>query len=119
MTVDFHTASNDNGPAYPRQDSLRGPSVRRQTRDAVVEAAIDNQGHDLRPGMFVTARLALGEQTLPAVPASAVRVEGTLRHVFVVTGGTSKTTSCRSARRAAGSCPSSTASRPATRSSPT
>ena len=61
--------------------------MRAATRDAVVEAAIENQGHDLRPGMFVTARLALGEQTLPAVPASAVRVEGTLRHVFAVTDG--------------------------------
>ena len=37
--------------------------------------------------MFVTARLALGEQTLPAVPATAVRGEGTLRHVFVAEGG--------------------------------
>ena len=87
MMVDFHTASNDNGPAYHGKIRYVGPSVRAQTRDAVVEAAIDNQGHDLRPGMFVTARLALGEQTLPAVPASAVRADGTLRHVFTVTDG--------------------------------
>jgi multidrug efflux pump subunit AcrA (membrane-fusion protein) len=64
-----------------------GPSVRKQTRDAVVEAVVDNAGHDLRPGMFVTARLSLGEQTLPAVPEPAVRPEGTLRHVFVVKDG--------------------------------
>jgi membrane fusion protein (multidrug efflux system) len=87
MVVDFHTAANDNGPAYHGKIRYIGPSVRAQTRDAVVEAAIDNPGHELRPGMFVTARLALGEQTLPAVPASAVRAEGTLRHVFTVTGG--------------------------------
>jgi multidrug efflux pump subunit AcrA (membrane-fusion protein) len=37
--------------------------------------------------MFVTARLALGEQTLPAVPAKAVRADGTMKHVFVATGG--------------------------------
>jgi RND family efflux transporter MFP subunit len=86
MTVDFHTASND-GPAYHGKIRYVGPSVRQQTRDAVVEAAIDNQGHDLRPGMFVTARLALGEQTLAAVPESAVRNEGTLHHVFMVVGG--------------------------------
>jgi hypothetical protein len=60
--------------------------VRKQTRDAVVEAVVDNPRHDLRPGMFVTASLALGERKLPAVPASAVRVEGSLRHVFVVQG---------------------------------
>ena len=43
--------------------------------------------HDLRPGMFVTARIALGEQTLPAVPAKAVRADGALQHVFVAPGG--------------------------------
>lgn len=64
-----------------------GPSVRKQTRDSVVEAVVDNAGHDLRPGMFVTAELALGTQTLPAVPETAIRPEGTLRHVFTVQGG--------------------------------
>jgi membrane fusion protein (multidrug efflux system) len=64
-----------------------GPSVRRQSRDAVVEAVFTNSSHELRPGMFVTARLALGEQTLPAVPAKAVREDGTLKHVFVATAG--------------------------------
>jgi membrane fusion protein, multidrug efflux system len=87
MTVDFHTAANDNGPAYRGKIRYVGPSVRQQTRDAVVEAVIENPGHDLRPGMFVTAQLALGEQTLPAVPTSAVRQDGNLRHVFTVTDG--------------------------------
>ena len=87
MVVDFHTASNDNGPAYRGKVRYIGPSVRAQSRDAIVEAAIENQGHDLRPGMFVTARIALGEQTLPAVPASAVRTDGNLRHVFTVAEG--------------------------------
>jgi membrane fusion protein (multidrug efflux system) len=87
MTIDFHTAADDTGPAYHGKVRYVGPSVRRQTRDAVVEAAVENQGHDLRPGMFVTARLALGLRSLPAVPASAVRAEGTLRHVFTVAGG--------------------------------
>ena len=61
--------------------------MRRQSRDAVVEAVFANEKKDLRPGMFVTARLALGEQTLPAVPAKAVRADGTLKHVFVATAG--------------------------------
>jgi membrane fusion protein (multidrug efflux system) len=46
-----------------------------------------NESHELRPGMFVTARIALGEQTLPAVPAKAIKEDGTLKHVFVATGG--------------------------------
>jgi membrane fusion protein (multidrug efflux system) len=87
MPIDFHTAANDNGPAYRGKIRYIGPSVRAQSRDAIVEAAIENPGHDLRPGMFVTAKLALGEQSLPAVPASAVRAEGSLRHVFTVTEG--------------------------------
>jgi membrane fusion protein (multidrug efflux system) len=85
MPVDFRTAADDSGPAYHGTVRYVGPSVRKQTRDAIIEAAVQNAGHDLRPGMFVTARLALGEQTLPAVPVSAVRVDGTARHVFVVT----------------------------------
>jgi membrane fusion protein (multidrug efflux system) len=87
MIVEFHTAANDNGPAYRGKIRYVGPSVRQQTRDAVVEAAIENPGHDLRPGMFVTAHLALGEQSLPAVPEAAVRTDGTLRHVFTVSNG--------------------------------
>jgi membrane fusion protein (multidrug efflux system) len=87
MVVEFHTAANDNGPAYRGKIRYIGPSVRQQTRDAVVEAAIENPGHDLRPGMFVTAHLALGEQTLPAVPEASIRAEGTLRHVFMVVDG--------------------------------
>jgi membrane fusion protein (multidrug efflux system) len=87
MTIDFHTAADNSGPAYRGKVRYVGPSVRRQTRDAVVEATVENQGHDLRPGMFVTARLALGERALPAVPASAVRAEGPLRHVFMVVDG--------------------------------
>jgi len=57
------------------------------TRDAIVEAVFENDAHDLRPGMFVTARLSVGEQSLPAVPAGAVRADGTLRHVYVAVGG--------------------------------
>src|SRR5438876_699113 len=86
LTIDFRTAS-DGGKVYRGRIRYVGPSVRKQTRDGVVEAVVDNAGHDLRPGMFVTAQLALGEQTLPAVPATAVREEGTLRHVFVVQNG--------------------------------
>jgi RND family efflux transporter MFP subunit len=87
MPVNFHTAANGAGPAYHGKVRYVGPSVRQQTRDSVIEAAIDNPGHDLRPGMFVTAELSLGVQDLPAVPASAVRAEGTQRHVFTVEGG--------------------------------
>jgi membrane fusion protein (multidrug efflux system) len=86
MTVEFQTSGGNGKPVRGRVRYV-GPSVRKQTRDAVVEAVVDNVGHDLRPGMFVTAELSLGEQTVPAVPSSAVRAEGTLRHVFLVQAG--------------------------------
>ena len=87
MTVEFHTAADTGNPGHRGRIRYIGPSVRRQTRDAIVEAVVENAGHDLRPGMFVTAKLALGEQSLPAVPETAVRADGTLRHVFVAQGG--------------------------------
>jgi len=88
MLVDFRTSGGGGGDKlYHGKIRYVGPSVRRQSRDAIVEAVFANQAHELRPGMFVTARIALGEQSLPAVPAKAVRNEGTLKHVFVATGG--------------------------------
>ncbi len=87
MAIEFQTATDDKAPTYRGRVRYIGPSVRKQTRDAVVEAVVDNAGHDLRPGMFVTAKLTLGERILPVIPATAVRVEGSLRHVFVVSSG--------------------------------
>jgi len=85
MEVSFRTAGD--GKVYTGKIRYVGPAVRKQSRDAVVEAVFDNQAHNLRPGMFVTARLAVGDQQLPAVPAAAVRADGDLRHVFVAVGG--------------------------------
>jgi len=87
MQVDFRTSGGSNEKLYHGKIRYVGPAVRRQSRDAIVEAVFANQAHELRPGMFVTARIALGEQSLPAVPAKAVRNEGTLKHVFVAAGG--------------------------------
>jgi membrane fusion protein (multidrug efflux system) len=85
MEIDFRVSGSDK--LYHGKIRYVGPSVRRQSRDAIVEAVFANEKKELRPGMFVTARLALGEQTLPAVPAKAVRADGSLRHVFVAAGG--------------------------------
>jgi membrane fusion protein (multidrug efflux system) len=87
MAVSFRTASGGNSQGYQGVIRYVGPSVRPQSRDAVVEALVENQDHNLRPGMFVTAKLALGERVLPGVPETAVRVEGSQRHVFVEVGG--------------------------------
>jgi membrane fusion protein (multidrug efflux system) len=86
MQVEFRT-SGGGDKAYRGKIRYVGPAVRRQSRDAIVEAVFTNREHELRPGMFVTARIALGEQMLPAVPAKAVRADGALKHVFVANGG--------------------------------
>ena len=65
MEVDFRTSGGGGGSkVYHGKIRYVGPSVRRQSRDAIVEAVFANETHELRPGMFVTARLALGEQSL-------------------------------------------------------
>lgn len=87
MTVEFRTAAGEGGRAYQGKIRYVGPSVRQQTRDAVVEAVVENDTHQLRPGMFVTARVALGERTLPGVPETALRVDGVQHHLFVEVGG--------------------------------
>jgi membrane fusion protein, multidrug efflux system len=86
MQVDFRS-SGAGDKVYHGKIRYVGPSVRRQSRDAIVEAVFANDKKELRPGMFVTARIALGEQSLPAVPAKAVRADGALKHVFVAAGG--------------------------------
>jgi membrane fusion protein (multidrug efflux system) len=87
MKVNFRAASGGDGRVFHGKIRYVGPSVRRQSRDAIVEAVFANETHELRPGMFVTARLALGEQVLPSVPSKAVRADGALKHVFVAAGG--------------------------------
>lgn len=86
MTVNFRLASTKKDVVYRGRVRYIGPAVRQQTRDAVVEAVVDNPGHELRPGMFVTAELALGEEMLPAVPRSALQSDGVQRRLFVVVG---------------------------------
>jgi membrane fusion protein, multidrug efflux system len=87
MEIDFRAAGSGANKLYHGKIRYVGPSVRKQSRDAIVEAVFANEKKELRPGMFVTARLALGEQTLPSVPTKAVRTDGTLKHVFVAAGG--------------------------------
>ena len=86
MEVSFRT-SGGGDKRLPRQDPLR------RTGGAQPEPRRDRRGGVLEPdaraasGHVRHRALALGEQALPAVPAKAVRADGTLKHVFVATGG--------------------------------
>ncbi len=60
-------------------------AVRTDTRALVAEAVIPNADRVLRPGLFATARIALGTQrALVAIPARAVLSEAGTSRVFVV-----------------------------------
>lgn len=63
-----------------------GPALRPGSRDLVVEAVVPNADKKLRPGMFATAKIALGEKPAPVIPLAAVRSDGALRRLFVVVG---------------------------------
>lgn len=63
-----------------------GPTLRPGSRDLLVEAVVPNVDKKLRPGMFATAKIALGDKPVAAIPKTAIRVDGTLRRIFVVVG---------------------------------
>ena len=63
-------------------------AVRADTRALVAEAVIPNADHVLRPGLFATARIALGtERAAVTIPARAVLSEAGTSRVFVVSNG--------------------------------
>jgi membrane fusion protein (multidrug efflux system) len=75
--------------AYPDREftakvSRPSPVLRAKSRDQIVEVSIDASGGVLKPGMFATARLAIGEDRFANVPASAVVGREPAERVFVV-----------------------------------
>jgi membrane fusion protein, multidrug efflux system len=72
---------------FPAVVKYVAPALRQQTRDLLVEAVAENKDGALRPGMFATVQLLVGEEEQPTVPAAAVRAEGTTKRLFVARGG--------------------------------
>lgn len=75
--------------AYPKVSfqgkiNFIGAAVREASRDLLVEAAVDNQDGRLKPGLFAEARLITGDEKAVAVPAAALRIEGTRRKLFII-----------------------------------
>ena len=86
--VKFHVA------AFPEESftgkvRFIGATVRRATRDLLVEAVVANKNERLRPGMFAVAEVTLGQVTVPAVPKAALRTDERAGNdrVFVVDNG--------------------------------
>lgn len=61
--------------------------IRKDTRDLVVEALVENPERRLMPGMFADAELAVGTLELPSVPKKAIFTQSEQPRVFVVVDG--------------------------------
>ncbi len=64
-----------------------GVSVRKQSRDVVIEAPIDNADGALLPGMFGMVELTVGSEELPTIPATALVKRAGKTRVFVIEAG--------------------------------
>lgn len=72
---------------FPAVVKYVAPALRTATRDLVIEAIAKNSDGALRPGMFATVQLLIGEGDEPTVPSTAVKVDGTVKRIFLVRGG--------------------------------
>lgn len=60
------------------------PTVDAISRDLVVEALVEQHDAALKPGMFATCNLVIGERKLPVVPSRALTGSTASRRVFVI-----------------------------------
>jgi membrane fusion protein (multidrug efflux system) len=86
LTVSFETVALP-GRVFTASVKFIGGEIREATRDLVVEAVTDNHDHALLPGMFVTAKLPVGEVVLPVVPEKALVHHEESDDVFAVVDG--------------------------------
>jgi membrane fusion protein (multidrug efflux system) len=63
------------------------PNVRQASRDLVVEALVPNADAKLKPGMFATVRLKIGEKPAVVAPLSAIRKDLDPPRAYAVVAG--------------------------------
>jgi membrane fusion protein (multidrug efflux system) len=86
QTLEVQVAAHP-GRSFPAVVRYVSPALRANTRDLIVEAVAKNPDHALRPGMFATVLIVIGEEELPTVPVEAVKVDGTVRRLFLAREG--------------------------------
>jgi membrane fusion protein (multidrug efflux system) len=75
------------GRRFEGQVRYVSPALESDQRALTVEAAVKNPAHELKPGLFATARIELATRTPGLlVPSPAVRTTAGTSRVFVVTG---------------------------------
>ena len=63
------------------------PALRTMQRDLLVEATAANADGALRPGMFATLEVTMGQEKVPTVPTDAIVADGDVRRLFLVRDG--------------------------------
>jgi membrane fusion protein (multidrug efflux system) len=86
LPVDFQVAAYGD-QRFTGKVRFISPNVRTSSRDLVVEAVVPNADGKLRPGMFATAKLLLGERPTAVVPPEAVQKDAGVARAYVVAKG--------------------------------
>jgi membrane fusion protein (multidrug efflux system) len=86
QTLDLHVAAEPDR-TYPATVVYLSPALRTNTRDLLIEAKASNADGSLRPGMFATVELTVGEERVPTVPEDAVATEGTVKKIYLAREG--------------------------------
>jgi membrane fusion protein (multidrug efflux system) len=72
---------------FPATVRYVSPALRQNTRDLIIEATAKNDDSALKPGMFATAKLSIGEEEQPTVPLEAIKSDDTVRRMFLAKQG--------------------------------
>jgi membrane fusion protein (multidrug efflux system) len=75
------------GRTFPATVEYVSPALRTLQRDLLIEAKAANADGALRPGMFATVQVSLGDEKLVTVPFDAVLAEGDVRRLFLARDG--------------------------------
>ncbi len=86
QTLDVQVSAYE-GRSFPAVVKFVGPALRALTRDLIVEAQAKNDDGALKPGMFATVKLLAGEEELTTVPQDALRIDGTVRRLWLARQG--------------------------------
>jgi len=72
---------------FPATVKYVSPALRPNTRDLIIEAEAENHDLALKPGMFASVNLVVGQEQQPTVPVDALRIDGTTRRIFLAKNG--------------------------------
>ncbi len=72
---------------FPATVRFVSPALRTNTRDLIIEATAKNDDNSLKPGMFATAKLSIGEEDQPTIPSGAIVADGTVKRMYLARNG--------------------------------